>query len=177
MKTSARLTLAITALALTGVSHAGPTLFDRDMSVYFEDKGTGAALYFSSSRHDTENHKSSFFSWIDRERQYYSCTSKDSALNIPPKAKTGSVVVTVDSTWSCSPQNTPLPLALRIECKADGLNHGTGTGKSRRMSNTGVQRFKDRYNSNSANCQISVNGAAPITTQGWLLNKQNKRVK
>jgi hypothetical protein len=180
MNTISRLALAIAALVPAGISHAGPAIFDMDISLYYEDKATGTAISFSSSKHDTEDYKSSYISWVDQKGQYYSCTSKDSTLNIPAKAKSGSVSVTVDKTWICSSFDKtpiPLPLTLAAQCRADGQNNGTGTGRSRRTTDSGVRRYSDRYDSNSANCQISLNGAAPVTTQGWLLNKQSKLLK
>jgi hypothetical protein len=180
MKTISKLALVISAMVPTGISYARPIIFDTDMSLYYEDTNTGASINLTSSRHDTENSKSTFLSWIDQQRKYYVCTSRDSTINIPPKAKTGSISITVDpGTWTCSSFNdSPVPsINLVIQCKADGLNTGTGTGKSRRATDNGPRKYNDRYHSNSALCQISIDGAAPVTTRGWLLNKQSKLTK
>lgn len=179
MNTISKLALMIAALAPAGITYAAPTIFDTDMSLYYEDKVTKAAINFTSSKRDTEEYKSSFFSWVDQNGEYYSCTLKDSSLIIPPRARTGSVSMTVDSnTWTCLPKNAPIPaVSLSAQCRADGLNTGTGTGSSRRSTSSGVRRYADRYHSNSASCQVSINGAAPVVTQGWLLNKQSKRIR
>jgi hypothetical protein len=177
MKTLARLIWVITALGLSGTSYARPSLFDTDISVYYKNQGTGVGLNFRSSKHDTEEAKSTLLSWIDENGNYYSCTSTESALIIPRKAKTGSASVTVDpNTWTCSSfDQTAVPaMSLAIQCKADGLNSGTGTGKSKRTTSRGLRKYVDRYHSNSATCQVSVNGAAPLTAQGWLTNKQSR---
>lgn len=189
MNTSAKLALAIAVLAPAGISYAGPTIFDTDMSLYYEDTGSGIAFNLSSSKHDTEEYKSTFFSLANNSKnEYYSCTSKDSALNIPRKAKTGSISITVDprdANWTCIPEQDAkdkMPVInLTLQCTADGLNTGTGTGKSKRTTASGAQKYNDRYDSNSANCQFTLDGAAPTplqgTKQGWLLNKQSKRTK
>ena len=179
MKTISKLATGIVALLPASLSYAAPAIYDMDISVYYESKDSPVGINLTSSRHDTENAQSTFLSWIDDQGQYYVCTSKESAARVPPRAKTAIITVTVDpSTWKCSSfsENPVPPISLTIQCQADGQNIGTGTGKSRRATENRPRRYNDRYDSNSALCSISIDGEAPVNTQGWLLNKQSRLI-